>query len=241
MKDYYLKNEQFSGADDYTDLNADGFDDLGADGFEEQSQAQGGILVEKSQSAYKVNIAIDGNASSYTSGDTNIVIFGRDKYLLVKNFGNSGHVSLSTGFADTSYAELLEQSAVSPMIVSSIRMKTDTAAVFDYAFSLISKDANGQQLNIPVDPMNYYSPLQIDAGIIDIPYKFQIDSNNFITLSLPYSVVHGNTINISMTFFPHNTARLSRILTSERPIKTNPRPVTPTMFNRLPANPFLRG
>jgi len=237
---YLEKNERFSGADDYIDLNADGFDELGADGFEEQSQVQGGLMVEKSQSTYKINIAIDGTSTGYTSGDTTIILFGRDKYSTETNYGNSPHVSLTTGFSNTSYIELLQQSAVSPMIINSIRVKSDKAAVFDYSFSLFSKDANGQQLEIPIDMMNYYSPLQIDSGIIDIPYRFQLDSNNFIKWLLPYTLVHGNKINISFTLFPQSTARLSRILTQERPVRINPKPITPTMFSRPMINPFLK-
>lgn len=223
--------EEFAGADGL-DLNAMGGDDLDLDAT--------GLAVEKTQSAYKINVTIPSN-----NGGGKIVLFGRDRFLTETNYGSSAGVVVNSAYANTTYPELLNQSAIKPFSVNLIRLRTDNTAVFDYVMSLFSKDANGQKLEIPLDPSIYYSPRQFDKNTIDIPFIFQMDSNNYMVWDLPTVLFQNAPLNLSFTFFPMGSVSISRALTGGSLGRRYPKPNVPTVLPVKEVHsiklPFKRG
>jgi len=217
-EDFEQQAEGFSGANGELDLDASGG----------QSEATG-LALERTQSAYKVNITLDSTDNTTDAGK--IVLFGRDKNLTETNYGSGTGVTIASAYANTTYAELLNQSAIKPFSVNLVRMRVSNTSVFDYVMSLFSKDANGQRLEIPLDASNYYSPRQFNDNLIDVPFQFQIDSNNSIEWTIPNALFYGvANITMSLTFFPMATVNTSRLLSGGNVGRTYEKPNVPTVM-----------
>jgi hypothetical protein len=167
------------------------------DEYEDFSGA-GGAEAVKSPAPYQVNVV------NTTAGTLNAVLFGRNQFLLVANFGSDAGVTVTPSQANVTYVELLQQSAEQPFETSLLRVQSATANQVTQPLSITYKDASGQQATYDLITQSYFSAYQQQATIIDIPYRMRIDGN----MNVQFSVLAGATVTI--TLFPAEKVNVSR-------------------------------
>lgn len=176
------------------DLNADGDDDFdgddfdGDDNFEGEDMNAGGQM--QSPTPYQLSI------TNSTAGTLNCVLFGSNQYLLTANYGSAVGISVVPSQSNVSYLEVLQQSASQPFETSLIRIQSSNTAQITQILTVTQKDANGQQVTIPVITQSYFSANQFQAGILDVPYRLLVDANTNVTFPVLA------TTTVVMTFFP---------------------------------------
>lgn len=188
-----------------SDLDFDG-DELFEDDYEEASSAVG-LQTANSPSPYQLNIV------NSTAGTLNTIIFGKNRWLLSANYGSATGITITPSQTNVTYLEVLQQSAEQPFETSLIRVQSTNTAQVTQIMELTSKDANGQQVTLPLITQSYFSANQFQAGIIDIPYSLRVDGNMYIT----YPILANTTAVI--TFFPKDKVNVSRALGNKNALK----------------------
>ena len=193
----YLRQaeERFSGfaGNDYSnimrpdDMNAIG---EGAAALNEQIKTQA--------TPYKVKV------ENTTAGTLSCVLFGRNKYLLTTNYGSATGLVVTATVAGMTYLEILQQSAEQPFETSLIKVKSSTTNQPTQEWTITSKDANGQQVTIPLDMDSFFSANQYQGSIVDAPYNLRIDGNTYVT----FDVLANATV--YLTFWPKAKINIAR-------------------------------
>lgn len=169
----------------------------------------------KQPTPYQVSI------TNSTAGTLTAVLFGMNQYLLTTNFGTATGVTVTPSQTNVSYLELLQQSANQPFETSLIRIQSSNTSQVTQIITISSKDANGQQVTIPLITQSYFSANQFQGTIVDIPYAVKIDGNS--TLSFPVLA----TTTVIVTLFPSEKANLSRQLNGASVLQQYSNPSVP--------------
>lgn len=173
------------------------------------------------------------SVSNTTGGVLNMVLFGKNQYLLATNFGSDVGITVTPSYTNVIYSQLLQQSAEQPFETSLIRIQSSNATQVTQILNITSIDANGQECSVPLNTQSYFSANQFQSGILDVPYAIRIDGNTSIS-----SVVLAGTT-VVYTFFPKAKVNPSRAL-STRPgasaIKDYANPAVPIISPVKPAS-----
>ena len=151
---------------------------------------------ELSEKAAKSPSPLQVEVVNNTDKTLTAVLFGRNRYLLSKNFGSDVGLTIEPTQYNVSYLELLNKSADEPFETSIMRIQSSNVAQVTQIFSVSVTDENGQEALLPIIATTYSSPYQMQSEILDIPYKFEINGNKYITVP-----ILANTT-ATYTFFP---------------------------------------
>lgn len=219
LQSYLAKAEDqfsaFDGEDIDFDADADDlyFDDYEEDYDEEYYGADGAAnAAAKTPSPYQLTIV------NSTAGTLNAVLFGMNKYLLSTNFGSPATVTVTPSQTNVSYLELLQQSAAQPFETSLIRVQSSSSTQITQIMSVTVKDANGQELTLPIITQSYFSAYQQQSGILDIAKKIKVDGSTYIT----YPVEASTTVTV--TFFPSEKVSISKGLSGQKAVQNYSNP-----------------
>lgn len=171
--------------------------------------------VNKQPTPYQVSI------TNSTAGTLTAVLFGMNQYLLTTNYGSATGITVTPSQTNVSYLELLQQSASQPFETSLIRIQSTNTAQVTQIITITSKDANGQQVTIPLITQSYFSANQFQGTILDIPYAVKVDGNT----NLSFPVLASTTVIV--TLFPAEKANLSRQLNGAAALQQYANPAVP--------------
>ncbi len=105
---------------------------------------------------------------------TLVNLFGAFKNLSVAGFGIPAGVNVSV--PDSSYAQVLNEIASSPMHIKGIKMIVTNAIQFNYTLAFVRREATGAEEKDPLQPSRYLSALQNQGTIVEMPgIKFPLD------------------------------------------------------------------
>jgi hypothetical protein len=161
----------------------------------------------KSPSPYQISV------TNTTAGTLNLVLFGKNQFLLTPNFGSALGLTVTPSQANVTYLELLQQSSDQPFETSLLRIQSANASQVTQILTITVKDANGQSATLPLITQSYFSAYQQQSGILDIPYNLKIDGNTNIT-----TPVLGSTT-VTYTFFPAEKVNVAKGLAGKQPVQ----------------------
>jgi hypothetical protein len=167
-------NEDFAGFDSFEDL----------DSF---AMASGNIAT-RSTEPYILQISNAGAAQE------NAIIFGRNRFSGVANFGSGVNITITMGVASVPYEQLLQQSANEPFEIVKVRLSSTSTPQLDNSITYVKTDSNGQEASTPITVTSYLSPDQFQSTLRDIDYRMQIDGNTHLV----YPVEAGAAITMSV-------------------------------------------
>lgn len=140
---------------------------------------------------------------------SNFDVFGAYQYLQNAGFSNGNltisGVTISSGFSNVTYQQLLYQSQTSPFSIGQtyISVTSGSNGQINQPITVNSGDASGRQALLPLTPA--VSPFQYQSGIIVLPQQYNIDGFTKLTIS---SILASTVFQIQ--FFPVATVNLSR-------------------------------
>ena len=199
--DEYLNfaERKYSGANgngyDYSNFDSNTDLDLSFDGATPMA-----VAPAKQAAPYQVNV------TNATTGTLNAKLFGQSKYLLSTNFGSDVGITVTPAQSSVTYVQLLQQSASQPFETSLVRISSANTNQVQAILEVESFDANGQKCTIPLITQSYFSAMQFQSGIVDVPFSVKIDANTSITFPVFASTT------VTLTFFPANKANIARQL-----------------------------
>ncbi len=221
--DAYMREAeaQFSGADGEFDYGFDSNADLDLS-FDAVAPAPAVQL--KQPAPYQVSVV------NSTAGTLTAILFGRNIYELTTNFGSAVGITV-TPASSIPYIQLLNQSASQPFETSLIRIQSTNTAQVTQVINIVSSDANGQSVNIPLYTTSYFSANQFQSGIVDVPYTLKIDGNTYIS----FSVLANTTV--IFDFFPMNKVNQARNLNGNTALQNYATPNVPVAAMPLYVSP----
>lgn len=161
----------------------DSFQDLG----DEFAMAAGNVAA-RSTEPYILQISNAGGAQE------NAIIFGRNRFSGVANFGSGANITITMGVAAVPYEQLLQQSANEPFEIVKFRLSSTSVPQLDNSMSLVKTDSNGQEATTPITVTSYLSPDQFQSQLRDVDYRAQIDGNTHIV----YPIEAGAAVTMSV-------------------------------------------
>lgn len=161
----------------------DSFEDIG----DEFAMASGSVA-SRSTEPYVLNIDNAG------AGVESAIIFGRNRYGGVANFGSGANITISMGVSGVPYEQLLQQSASEPFEVVKVRLSSTSPTQLDQSITYVKTDSNGQEAQTPITVTSYLSPDQFQDSLRDIDYRMQIDGNTH----LEYPILAGESVTMSV-------------------------------------------
>lgn len=84
-----------------------------------------------------------------------------------------GSITISSGTPGVTYRQMLAQFQTQPFTVGMTYYKSATANQVDQVLQIVTKDANGNESKMPIDPS--IDPYQYQAGIIVLNNQFVVD------------------------------------------------------------------
>ena len=121
-------------------------------------------------------------------GDTPITLFGFNQFWRHPRLGLPEGIDVSVG--ESSYDEMMIESATSPFIISGFRMSSANAQQLDQVLNIIQRTGNGQRASFPLQVGNYFSAFQFQALIREV---------------YPYNITFTGATQISFTMFAETT------------------------------------
>jgi len=229
----YLENaqERFSNFDAFDfeeEYNGIIPDDLDFDGRNAEAYPIDSVGAPVSPTPYQISIV------NTTAGQLNAVIFGKNRFLQTTNFGSAVGITITPSQSNVNYIELLIQSADNPFETSLLRVQSTNTSQVTNIMTVTSKDANGQQCDIPIVTQSYFSANQFQSGIIDIPFNLKIDGNTYIT----YPVLANTTVIV--TFFPKDKVNPARPLSGRPSMKPYGAPAVAIGIPTVNVRPLAR-
>lgn len=232
--DKYLDEaeERFSGFDGYDDFDGDDYDDFDGEDLDDfdgdfddfegdffsdvTGRKKGGRSAMRSSrpAPAKTPAPYQVIVTNTTAGSLNLVLFGKNTFLLSPNFGSGVGLQVTPAQSNVSYLQFLQQSADQPFETSLIRVQSSNATQITQILTVTITDANGQSAVIPIITQSYFSAYQQQSGILDVPYSVKIDGNTNIT-----SVVLPTTT-VVYTFFPSEKVNVAKGLSGKGALQT---------------------
>lgn len=229
INDYLHQVDQnFSGMNGNADWPTGGqnaYNDLyfsGADGVTATRQA----APRKSPNPFRITIV------NSTGGTLTAKLFGNNIYNATANYGSAAGLVVTTGMSNTTYFQLLLQSATQPFETSLIRVESSNTSQVTQVLNITSRNAAGFACSYPLAPEDYFSVAQLIQTRVDIEYSQIIDGNTFIDVD----ILAGATV--KYTFFPLEQVNTTRALrgVSETPLTSFAAPAVKILANTRPAS-----
>ena len=138
--------------------------------------------------------------------DNPFVLFGKNRYSNVVNYGSYGAISYNISGGAATYPELLEQSAIKPFKVVDWMLVTNDANNFNQTLSITYQDANGKTIVDTITLQAYFDAYQISPTKMILKYPVDVSGDFFIT-----GIVKVNT-NLQIIVFPDTIVNISNLL-----------------------------
>lgn len=174
----------------YNEIAQENEERVGFDSFSDLDNFAyaGGTVAAKSTEPYILQIANAGVAQETA------IIFGRNRFSGVANFGSGANITITMGVAAVPYEQLLQQSANEPFEIVKVRLSSTTLPQLDNSISYVKTDSNGMEASTPITVTSYLSPDQFQSTLRDIDYRMQIDGNTH----LEYPIEAGAAVTMSV-------------------------------------------
>lgn len=98
------------------------------------------------------------------------VLFGNNRNLLNDNFGSDKGIKVRPIQSNLSYLEVLQSISHDPIKVSLIRIQSSDYSQVTQVITMNYKEPNGTESSIPIITQSYFSAMQMQAGVIDVPF-----------------------------------------------------------------------
>jgi len=203
----------FSNYDGYDDSYDEEYDeeydedyDDDYDAYDDEYDAPTGRL---STSDKSLSIVITNSNATPTL----VPIFGAFKNL------SSANLNVPTGVTvvapDSSYAQVLHETASAPMYVKGIKMTVSNVSQFAHSLNFVKKESSGYEERDPLQPSRYITATQFNANIAEMPgVKFPIDGKVELQLTVDPNVT------VNFIFYISSKVDLSRLAQGKSVLKT---------------------
>lgn len=119
-----------------------------------------------------------------TDETKNVVLFGTNKNLLHPNFGADKGVKVTPTQGNVSYFEVLMAIKSDPITVNLFRVQSANSSQVMEAITISHKEPNGRQVTVPIITQSYFSAMQMQSGVVDVPFVMNIDGNTELLLEI---------------------------------------------------------
>jgi hypothetical protein len=127
-------------------------------------------------------------------GQETAIIFGRNRFGGVANFGSGANITINMGVATVPYEQLLQQSASEPFEVVKMRLSSTSLPQLDNTITYVWTDSTGESRQKPITVTSYLSPDQNQNNLRDIDYRLQIDGSTHFE----YPIEAGAAVSMSI-------------------------------------------
>lgn len=141
-------------------------------------------------------------------------LFGFNRLLLAKNFGNPETIRLTMGQPDTEYVEILQSSATNPFSTQMIRIESENPLQVTKFLSVTKKGISGNGHRQTINMQQYKSAFQNDKNMIDAPLNLFVDGSTYWQIEIEPET------RVFYTIFPMYKVDTSATLQGEQPIKS---------------------
>lgn len=186
-KSFGVKRLQFATVKKYDRMATR--EDFSGFGGEQDFAMANGMASARSTEPYVLNIA---NAN--VGATQNAIIFGRNKYGAVANYGSGADITITMAVSTVPYAQLLQQSASEPFEISKIRLSSTSVTQLDQSIDYQVTDASGVVKQYPITVSSYLSPDQFQSTLRDIDQKLQINGST----ALVYPILASTSVTMSI-------------------------------------------
>jgi len=144
---------------------------------------------------------------------TLVPIFGAFKNLSSPNFNVPAGVTVVA--PDSSYAQVLNETASAPMAVRGIKMTVSNVSQFAYSLNFVKKESSGYEERDPLQPSRYTTAAQFNPNIAEMPgVKFPIDGKVELQLTVDAGVT------VTFIFYIASKVDLTRLAQGKSVLKT---------------------
>ncbi len=141
------------------------------------------------------------------------VLFGKNKFLLRKNFGSDPEIIITMGQPGVEYVELLESSA-SAFVTQFMRIESDNKLQITKFITVNERNPNGNSNQRSLNMQQFKSAYQNLENMLDAPI------NEKITGSTYWEIEIEPLTRVFYTIFPLYKVDISEPLSGNEPIKT---------------------
>jgi hypothetical protein len=149
------------------------------------------------------------------------ILFGYNTYLLSSVFsalpntglyGNSTTVSVTVGSSNTTYLQLLQQSADMPFETALWRLQCSNIDQLTQIINENRVDADGITTVVPIVAQTYFSAYQ-NQNILDMPFNTKVDGNTYYTFPLL------NRSTLTITIYPAKKVSRARAFSGKSVVR----------------------